>query len=95
MTNSKTAEAVTKPEYFRLPKPGTVDPHFGCSRSFWNGLILPTKQNGGKPPVRSIAVKKPDALRGIRMINFESARRFFEKVAQEADQKKDNRVEAA
>jgi hypothetical protein len=30
-----TEQAVTRPEFFRLPKPGVSDPHFGFSRSFY------------------------------------------------------------
>ena len=31
-----TAESIAlRPEFFRLPKPGVGDPHFGFSRSFY------------------------------------------------------------
>lgn len=61
-----------QPEFIRLPHPGSRCPHTGLSRSSLNDLILPCKANGFKPPVRSVVQKKKYAVRGIRLIHFES-----------------------
>jgi hypothetical protein len=71
-----------EPFTFRLPKTGSVDPFFGGSRTFWNEKILPSKNNGS-PQVDSIIIAVPGAKRGIRFILFESAKRFFERIAKE------------
>jgi hypothetical protein len=37
-TTTTTQQPVTRPEFFRLPKPGNADPFFGFSRSFYYQL---------------------------------------------------------
>lgn len=73
-----TKAAAVTPQYFRLPKPGTVDPFFGGNRSFWNELVLPTPRNGFNPPVESITFKQPGATRGARFIVYASANAYFD-----------------
>lgn len=58
--------------FLRLPRPGARCPFTGLSRSTLNELVLPTGSNGFKPPVKSIVLRKPGALRGIRLILVES-----------------------
>lgn len=60
-----------QPEFIRLPKSGQRCPHTGLSRSALNELILP---NLGKsiPLVRSVLVRKRGAMRGIRLIDYDS-----------------------
>lgn len=74
------------PRFFRLPKPGTTDPHFGGSRSYWNEKILPMECNGFKPPVRSVVERKRGAKRGIRFISFVSAVGYFQRLELEQNQ---------
>jgi hypothetical protein len=61
-----------KPEFIRLPKPGKLCPHTGLSRSKLNELILPCETNSGKPPVKSISLRKRGQVRGVRLIVFDS-----------------------
>lgn len=57
------------PEYIRLPKSGEREFYTGLSRSALNALVLPTKANGFRPPVKSIIVKtNRHATRGTRHI---------------------------
>ena len=63
---------VTRPEFTRLPKPGTLCPLTGLSRTAINSMILPTAANDRKPPVKSVAVRKPGQKRGWRLINVAS-----------------------
>ena len=74
-----TAQAATaadhkfvRPEFIRLPKPGTADPWTGLSRSTLNILVLPCRENGFKPPVRSCALRRAGSAKGIRLIDFQS-----------------------
>jgi hypothetical protein len=60
------------PEFIRLPKGGHLEPFTGLSRSKLNELILPSKANGFKPPVRSVSLRKTGQLRGVRLIVLES-----------------------
>jgi hypothetical protein len=56
------------PEFLRLPRTGTRCPITGLSRSHLNSLILPCEQNGHKPPVKSVSLRRRGALRGVRLI---------------------------
>jgi hypothetical protein len=60
------------PEFIRLPKPGTLCAWTGLSRSKLNELILPSRVNGFKPPVRSVSLRNRGQTRGTRLIVFES-----------------------
>lgn len=71
------------PVSFRLPRPGETDPYFGVRRGFWFELILPNSKNNFTPAVKSKLIKKPGAKRGVRLIDFSSARAWFE--AQDPD----------
>jgi hypothetical protein len=41
-----------KPEFIRMPKPGTRCPWTGLSRGKMNQLVLPCQENDHKPPVK-------------------------------------------
>jgi hypothetical protein len=60
------------PEFIRLPKAGSREPFTGLSRSKLNQLILPNPENGFKPPVRSVVLRKRGAIRGVRLIFLDS-----------------------
>lgn len=59
-------------EFLRLPPPGQRCPHTGLSRSYLNDLILPTVENGNRPPVRSFVLRKRGAQTGVRIIDAAS-----------------------
>lgn len=61
-----------RPEFLRLPKSGTLCPLTGLGRSFINGLILPTEENGHRPPVKSISLRKRGAQKGVRLVVYDS-----------------------
>ncbi len=71
------------PICFRVPKPGCVDPHFGFTRPFWYQLIMPNRANNFIPPVKSRLLKKLNAKRGIRLIDFSSAKAWLERQGNE------------
>lgn len=64
--------AKIKPEFIRLPKPGSHCPVSGLSRSYLNSLILPTEANGKQPPVKSVPLRQSGAKKGIRLISYDS-----------------------
>jgi hypothetical protein len=76
----KPSQKTRSPLYFRLPKPGEVDPYFGANRSFWNERILPTPRNNYDPPINSIVDRKTGAKTGCRFIEFQSALDYFTKL---------------
>jgi len=67
-----TANAIPRPEFIRLPAPGTHCVFTGLTRSGLNELILPCAANRHRPPVRSVCLRKRGAKRGVRLINFDS-----------------------
>ncbi len=66
------------PDYTRVPPVGGRCPITGLSRSTMLKFIYPCAENGHKPPVRSIALKKKGAFRGTRLISVESLIAFIE-----------------
>ena len=65
-------DLLNSPRYIRLPKTGTRCPHSGLSRSTLNTLILPSKENGFRPSVKSKIVAQPEKKRGVRLIVYSS-----------------------
>ena len=63
--------------FLRLPRTGERDAVFGLSRSFLNTLILPCRQNGYAPLVRSAVIRKPGARTGVRSVELESLRDYI------------------
>ena len=75
---SVATSAATPAEFMRLPKPKARDPIFGFSRSYLNTLVLPCRENGFRPPVRSIVLRKRGAKTGVRLVDLASLRVFLE-----------------
>jgi hypothetical protein len=82
-----TSITIVGPEYIRLPSPGTKDPCFGLTRSYLNLLILPLKENGFRPPVRSSVLRRPGAKTGVRLVNVASLRAYLHDQLQIAEAK--------
>ncbi len=74
-----------RPEWVRLPRTGQKCPHTGLSRSALNQLVLPTNANGFKPPVHSVVLRHRGALRGTRLISFDSLCSYLAALAQSED----------
>ena len=68
---------INNPEFIRLPKPGTPCPWTGLSRSKMNQLILPCRENGNNPPVKSCCLRNQGAIRGTRLIQFGSLMKYL------------------
>lgn len=64
-------------EFMRLPKAKERDPLFGLSRSFMCNLVLPCQENGYRPPVRSIVIRRPKAKTGVRLVDVASLRQYL------------------
>jgi hypothetical protein len=60
------------PEWGRLPQPGTACRYSGLRRTQLNELILLSQVNGFKPPVRSVSLRKPGAVKGTRLVHIPS-----------------------
>lgn len=71
-TQMSTELLQEKPEWIRLPAPGHRCRHTGLSRSSLNELVLPAATNDWKPPVKSVVLRKRGAIRGIRLIGYDS-----------------------
>jgi len=61
----------SKPEWIRLPGKGRC-PFTGLSRSLLYTLATPCRENGHKPPVRSISLRRKGCARGVRLIHLQS-----------------------
>ena len=61
----------SQPEFIRLPKSGTC-PITGLTRSKLYDLISPSEDNGFKPPVKSVSLRKPGQTKGTRLIVLQS-----------------------
>jgi len=69
--------APQRPEFIRLPKPGKQCPYTGLSRAYLNMLVLPNKMNGWNPPVKSVSLRPKGALRGVRLVHFDSLLKYL------------------
>jgi hypothetical protein len=67
----------TKPEWLRLPAPGARCRFTGLSRSTLNELTIAGPANDGVPPVKSVVLRKRNALRGIRLISYDSLMQYL------------------
>lgn len=61
-----------RPDYIRLPLPGNRCPFTGLSRSTLAELCTPCPVNTFNPPVESRVIRKRGAVRGIRLIKYDS-----------------------
>ena len=73
-------------EWLRLPQPGAKLCGYGLTRGTLNELILPCEENGYKPPVRSLVIRKRGAARGIRLVHRPSLDAFLSRLADEQTQ---------
>jgi len=71
----------SKPEWLRLPAPGSRCRFTGLSRSTLNELTIPGPANDGTPPVKSVVLRKRGAIRGIRLISYDSLMAHLENIA--------------
>ena len=65
--------ADSQPIYFRLPKIGQRDPHFGLSRSGYYEL-----ESRGQ--IKLTRIKKPGNKRGTTLINFAAVAEYLTKL---------------
>jgi len=87
LTNKNARQAQCQTEsrrYLRLPKPGTLCPITGLTRSYINLLVLPCKANGFNPPVRSFCLKQPGRKTGVRLVDINSLFDYIERHEQGA-----------
>jgi hypothetical protein len=78
---SASSLPIGKPEWLRLPAPGRRCPYTGLSRSTLNELTIAGPANDGRPPVKSVVLKKRGAVRGIRLISYDSLMAHLENLA--------------
>ena len=79
--HTHAADRRLKPEWLRLPARGARCPYTGLSRSTLNELTIPGPANDGRPPVKSVVLRKRGALRGIRLISYDSLMRYLSELA--------------
>ena len=74
-----TAEAtIARPETFRLPKPGTGDPYFGFSRSFYY-------QAEARGWLKLIRIRDEGKRKGVTLIPYEKVAAFVRAQAEAQD----------
>jgi hypothetical protein len=87
----KFAESVKmEAEFMRLPRSGQQDPIFGLKRSYLNLLILPSRENGFRPPLKSIVLRRTRARKGVRLIEIASLRAYIRMQMQEQERSAEN-----
>ena len=70
-------EQILKPEFFRLPKPGVRDPHFGLPRTTYYEL----EKAGG---IRLVRLRKRGNIRGVTLIPFDQVLAYLRALPTEA-----------
>ncbi|HEU5079490.1 MAG TPA: hypothetical protein VFT72_09760 [Opitutaceae bacterium] len=72
---------IIKPEWLRLPAPGSRCRFTGLSRSTLNELTIPGPANDFQPPVKSVVLRKRGATRGIRLISYDSLMAYLNELS--------------
>ncbi|MEO7797251.1 MAG: hypothetical protein ABIY47_05950 [Opitutaceae bacterium] len=62
-------------EFFRLPQPGKRDPYFGLSRAWYYKAATLGE-------IRMVAVRQRNALRGVRLVVYDSVADYIRRSAQ-------------
>ena len=78
------AEANIRPEFIRLPAPNERCRYTGLSRSTLCELSIPSRKNGFQPPVKSVLIRKRGALRGIRLLAYDSLIGYLKSLERES-----------
>lgn len=65
------------PEYIRLPRQNERCQITGLSRATLIELCVPSRKNSFKPKVASRHLKRPGAIRGIRLVHLQSLRDYL------------------
>lgn len=74
-----TAEAASHHvEFYRLPAPGKRDPHFGLSRGWYY-------KAAGLGEIKMVAVRQRGALRGVRLVVYDSVADYIRRSMNEAN----------
>ncbi len=71
----KNQAAPHRIEFFRLPQPGKRDPHFGLSRGWYY-------KAASVGEIKMIAVRQRGALRGVRLVVYDSVADYIRRSAQ-------------
>lgn len=64
------------PEWIRIPPPGKAEPLTGLRRNVLYDLV-------NARAVRSVAIRKPGAIRGVRLIETRSLLAYLDRLAEE------------
>ena len=71
------------PEFIRLPVRRKC-PYTGLSRAKLYQLISPCAENQFRPPVKSVSLRTPGAIKGVRLIHYASLLNFLHSLSSEA-----------
>ena len=77
MMQAEIQKITYEPITIRLPRQGKRCQWTGLTRSALNDLVLPTQVNNFLPPVRSNLLKTKEGSSGIRLIDFQSLKRYL------------------
>ena len=77
LTPTPTDTAAHRVEFFRLPAPGKRDPYFGLSRGWYY-------KAAALGEIRMVAVRQRNALRGVRLVVYDSVAAYIHRAAEEA-----------
>lgn len=75
-STNKRGGATALPEWIRLPAPGKAEPLTGLRRNVLYDLI-------NARAVRSVSLKKPGTIRGVRLIETRSLLAYLDRLANE------------
>jgi len=74
-TTTTTEQAVTRPEYYRLPKPGHADPFFSLSRSYYYQLEA-------RGLLKLVRIRDKGKERGVTLIPYRKVEAFVRSQAE-------------
>ncbi len=82
LTSATSASA--KPEWLRMPGRGKRCPFTGLTKATLYNLAVPNAANERCPPVKSVVIRKRGALRGVRLISYDSLMAYLAQLPADA-----------
>lgn len=83
-TSAQVNGRTGKIEWLRLPSPRGRCLFTGLSRTSLCELTVPSPVNDYRPPVKSVVLRKRGAVRGIRLISYDSLMGYLSSLGNEA-----------
>jgi hypothetical protein len=89
MSNRSVSQPLVEPLFIRIPPGGTQCPHCGLSRTTLDLLTRPQPANEYKPPVKSRLFRQTGTISKVRLIDYQSLKKYLNSMPDGSLEKED------